>query len=88
MLIVTVTLIPAGFQPLRRDIGTLRIANVSDLAPVSDYEIHVIEAANPLTGARAKIGVGTLEGHARAQSIWALVERAAAAALSADLIDL
>lgn len=87
MLIVTVTLVPAGFDPLRRDIGTLRISNISDLARISDYSIDIIEAANPLTGTPARIGGCRIEAHDRIQSVWALLERAATAAQSADLVD-
>jgi hypothetical protein len=88
MIVVTVTILPGGFAPLRRDIGTLRIANVSNLARISDYSIDVIEAANPLTAAPARIGSCNVEQHDRVQSVWALVERAAAAAQSADLVEL
>jgi hypothetical protein len=87
MIIVTVTIVPGGFMPRRRDIGTLRIANLSDLAPISDYSVDVVEAANPLAGTPARIGECRIERHYRAQSVWALVERAAAAAQTADLVD-
>jgi hypothetical protein len=87
MIVVTITLVPGGFAPLRRDIGMLRIANVSNLARISDYSIDVIEAANPLTAAPARIGSCSIAGHDRIQSVWALVERAAAAAQNADLIE-
>lgn len=36
MLIVTVDLVPGGYEPHRRTIGSMRIANVSNLADVSD----------------------------------------------------
>jgi hypothetical protein len=88
MIIVTVELRPGGFAPLRRDIGTLRISNLSDLAPISDYSVDVIEAANTLAGTPARIGECRVERHDRAQTVWALVERAAAAAQAADLVEL
>jgi hypothetical protein len=87
VLIVTVTLVPAGFAPFRRDIGTLRISNITDLARLSDYSIDIIEAANPLTGTPARIGGCRIEAHNRFQSVWALVERAAEAAQGADLVE-
>ncbi|MET4799186.1 hypothetical protein [Bradyrhizobium sp. LB11.1] len=87
MLIVTVTLVPSGFVPLRRDIGTLRISNIANLARISDYSIDIIEAANPLTGTPARIGGCRIEAHDRLQSVWAIVERAAQAARSADLVN-
>jgi hypothetical protein len=88
MIVVTVTIVPGGYEPRRRDIGTLRIGNVSDLAPISDYTVDVIEAANPLAGTPARIGECRVERHDRAQSVWALVERAAAAAAGVDLVEL
>jgi hypothetical protein len=86
MIVVTVTLVPSGCQPYRRDVGMLRISNIADLAGISDYEIDVTEAANHLTGSRARIGSCIVERHDRVQSVWALVERAAAA-LNADFVD-
>jgi hypothetical protein len=88
MIVVTVTIVPGGYEPRRRDIGTLRIGNVSDLAPISDYTVDVIEAANPLAGTPARIGECRIERHYRAQTVWALVERAAAAVQTADLVEL
>jgi hypothetical protein len=88
MIVVNVTLVPGGYEPRRRDIGMLRISNASDLAKISDYHVVVMEAANPLTGSQAKIGDCIVERHNRVQTVWALVERAAAAAQNADLLDL
>jgi hypothetical protein len=87
MLCVTVEIIPGGFEPARRVIGSLRISNVSDLAPVSNYSVDVVEAANHLTGRPARVGCCRVEDHDRHQSVWALIERAAAAAQAADLVD-
>ena len=86
MIIVTVTILPGGFEHRRRDVGTLRISNISDLARVSDYAVDVMEAPNPLTGTAARIGECRVERHDRAQTVWALVERAVAAAQAADLV--
>jgi hypothetical protein len=88
MIVVTVTIVPGGFEPRRRDIGSLRISNISNLARVSDYAVDVVEAANHLAGSPARIGECRVERHDREQSVWALVERAAAAAQAADLVEL
>jgi len=85
MIIVTVTLVPGGYEPHRREIGMLRISNITDLTKIS---IDVAEAANPLTGSRARVGRCVIERHDRIQSVWALVEQAAAAAQNANLADL
>lgn len=84
MLRVTVEIVPGGFEPGRRVVDSLRISNVSDLASISSYEIDVAEAANHLTGMPARVGTCRVEGHDRHQSVWALVERAAAAARTAE----
>ena len=54
MLRVIVELIPGGFGPLRRTIGSIRISNLSDLADLSDYRVEMREAANPLAGTPAR----------------------------------
>lgn len=50
MLKIIAELVPGGVPGLKRTIGTMDIANVSDLAPRSDYEAIVRESANRLTG--------------------------------------
>lgn len=88
MLILNIELVPGGFEPLRKSIGSLRIANVSDLADVSDYSIVAMEAANPLTGAPARIAEYTLVNHPRRQSVFALLRAAAEALEGADWVTL
>lgn len=88
MLVVTVDLVPAGRESQRRTIGSLRIANISNLAPVSDYSVDVWEAANPLAGNRARMASCRVEGHARNRSVWALIGQAVAALETAEFVDL
>jgi hypothetical protein len=88
MIHVTIDLIPGGLQPMRRTIATLRIANVTELADASDYIVDVLEAANPLAGTNPRNGSCRVEGHDRRQSIWALLARAAEAAMKADYDEL
>lgn len=88
MIHVTVDLIPGGFAPARRTIGTLRIANVSDLADISDYAVDFLQAANPLTDSKPCNGSCEVRGHDRRQSIWALLARAAEAAMNAEFDEL
>jgi hypothetical protein len=47
MLVVTVDLVPGGYEAHRRTIGSMRIANVSNLSDVSDYVVEATESANP-----------------------------------------
>ena len=88
MIVVTIDLVPGGSLPHRRSIGSLYIANFSDLAGVSSYAIDAIEAANPLAGTPARIASCRIDGHIRAQSVWALIARAAAALETADFAEL
>jgi hypothetical protein len=84
MLTITIDLAPGGFQPLRRTIATMRISNTTDLADVSDYRIEVMESRSALTGLPARSASCEVLGHDRRQSVWALVARAADAALGAE----
>ena len=88
MIIVTIDLAPGGFAQRRRTIASMRIANVTSLADVSDYEVNVLEAANPLSGTGPRNGSCTVENHDRNQSVFALIARAAEAALKAEYDDL
>ncbi|GAB9167420.1 hypothetical protein BDS110ZK4_30260 [Bradyrhizobium diazoefficiens] len=87
MLIVTVELVPGGTGP-RKTIGSLRIANASDLADVSDYAVFAMEAANPLAGTPARTAEATLQAHDRHQSVWMILEAVAKAVEGADWVDL
>ena len=78
MLRIIVELVPGGYEPAKRELARAKLGNVSDLAAVSNYVIRAGEGANPLTGTPAWQRTGTIEDHRRDQSVWALVERAAA----------
>jgi hypothetical protein len=84
MLLITVELVPGGFAPMRRTIASMRISNLSDLAPISDYRVQATEAPNPLTGTPACNVDCIVRGHNRAQSVWALLARASQETLKAD----
>jgi len=88
MLIATIELVPGGFEPMRRTIGSLRIGNISGLADVSSYRIVAMEAANPLTGHPARIAECTLVGHDRRQSVWAILKAVSDAIEDADWVEL
>jgi hypothetical protein len=76
VLTVTIDLVPGGFEPRRRTIATMRIANITDLADVSGYRIEALEGVNPLTGEPARCAICEVEGHDRRQTVWALLEKA------------
>jgi hypothetical protein len=84
MLVVTVDLVPGGFVPLRRTIATMRIANVSDLADLSDYRIVTVEGANGISGAPPLSTECVVLGHDRRQRVWVLIQKACAGVAAAD----
>jgi hypothetical protein len=88
MIHVTVDLVPGGFQPARRTVATLRIANISELADISDYSVDFLQAANPLAGTNPCNGSCYVRSHDRRQSIWALIAKAASAAMEAEYDEL
>jgi len=84
MLHVVIDLIPGGFEPLRRRIASMTIANVSNLADRSNYTIEAMEGANPLTGLPPTNISTAVHNHDRRQSVWVLIAEAAAAAAQAE----
>jgi hypothetical protein len=88
VLTITIDVVPGGFAPARRTIATMRIANVSDLADLSDYSIQSLESANPLSGAPARLTECSVTGHDRRQSVWALLEAAAAEIQKSEPVEL
>jgi hypothetical protein len=87
MLTLTIELVPGGFSPLRRTLATMRISNTADLADVSSYLVEALEGANKLTGSPPRSATCEVVGHHRRQSVWALVERAAAEIQKADFAE-
>ena len=84
MLVISIDLVPGGDESNRRTIGSMRISNLSDLAPISDYKVQVTEASNPLTGTPSRECDCVVRGHNRAQSVWALLAKASQEILNAD----
>jgi hypothetical protein len=78
MLVITVDLVPGGFAPMRRTIAAMNISNISDLAELSDYLIEASETSNPLADTPSRDVRCVIRGHARAQSVWALLAKASA----------
>ena len=88
MLVVTIALVPGGFEPMRRTIGSIRISNESDLAEVSDYSVVAQQAANRLTGDPAGIAECMVQGHPRRQRVWALLQKVCEELMKADFLEL
>ncbi|OYU90918.1 MAG: hypothetical protein CFE29_08865 [Bradyrhizobiaceae bacterium PARB1] len=87
MLKVTIELLPGGDPTRRRNLGIMTIANKSDLAPISDYDVAGSEGHNPFSGARAWTAEASVEAHDRSRSVWALVAAAAQALADADHVE-
>lgn len=81
MLIVRIISLPGGDASRAEDIAVLEIANLSDLAPVSDYSVSC-ESADVHRGlARSR---GFVRGHERARGALHLLRRALGALLDAE----
>lgn len=57
------------------------LLNVSDLADLSDYEVHWAESSCPELGIEGAGGTFTITAHRRRQTAWALVAKAVAGIL-------
>jgi hypothetical protein len=88
MLVITIDLVPGGYESYRRTIGSMRIVNVSNLADVSDYVVDVVEGENPLTGAKSRKAACMISAHDRRQSVWALLAKACPEITKADFVEL
>lgn len=88
MLRITIDLVPAGFEPLRRTIATMHVSNASDLADISDYAVEAMEGRNPLTGDPPRNSGCMVLAHDRKQSVWALLEKACREIMKADWVEL
>jgi hypothetical protein len=78
MIRITVEIWPNGIETGVREIAHMNITNVSDRAPVSDYEVWASSERNPLSRQPAFVASGMVVSHRRKDSIWALVAKAAA----------
>jgi len=59
-------------------LGGATVANISDLAPISDYAVHAEEHTNHVARRSGWQSRGMIAGHDRQQTVWRLVERVAA----------
>jgi hypothetical protein len=78
MIRVMVEVLPGGYAEFRRTIGRMYIANISDLAPRSDYRVDLSEGDNPFAGTKAFTRTVYVRDHDRNQSVWSLIAAAAA----------
>ena len=55
---------------MRRTIATMHVANISNLADMSDYRVMAMEGANRLTGEPAGNAECMVLAHPRRQRVW------------------
>jgi hypothetical protein len=87
MIRVTIEILPGGYAEGRRTIGLMHIANISNLAPRSDYRVDCTEGDNPLAGTKARACAVYVRGHNRNQSVWSLIAAALTAVTDAEVDD-
>ncbi|UGV26994.1 hypothetical protein E0H22_15635 [Rhodopseudomonas boonkerdii] len=89
MIRVTVELLPGGYDNItRRTIAMMHVGNMSNLAPRSDYDVMLMEAANSLASTPSRTAAWTLRDHDRHQSVWMLIRAALAEYEGADFEEL
>ncbi|BBZ92742.1 hypothetical protein [Bradyrhizobium diazoefficiens] len=76
MLMVTIELLPAGSESLRRPIASMCIDNEGGLDDVSDYLVTAMELANPLTGTSPGFANASVSAHDPRRGIWSLLRKA------------
>lgn len=64
-----------------RQVAKATVTNLSGLADVSDYDVDIVENGEPALGISRIWKRTFVHGHPRRQSVWALVEKVAKAAL-------
>lgn len=85
-MIVSVQLHPGGDAFRAKEIARMVLGNVSNLNVLSNYALLAREGSNPVTGNAPVQIVSKIRRHRRAQSVWALVAKAAKR--SAKMIEL
>lgn len=87
MIVVYVELWPGGDQDRAQPIGSLAIANESNLSLLSNYSFEIDEAPAPALGVEPLKKQGQVLGHNRRQSVWKLIRRAIDAAFPPLVLD-
>lgn len=83
MIVVKVELWPGGDMSKAREIASMNISNVSNLAARSDYRVIVDEQPSDITGMTDGMNENfVVQNHKRRQSVWAIVGRAAYSAVT------
>lgn len=76
MMIVKIEVWPGGVEAGSHEIGRMVIANLSNLAEISDYNVHIEQAETLRLHVPAIDTRVTVKSHPRRDGPWALVRRA------------
>ena len=74
MLVIRAEVWPGGDYRRARVIGMMTAANISNLADISDYAFEISEHTSMIVPRTLNV-TGTVEGHNRKQTLWALVRK-------------
>ncbi len=77
MIVVKVYLWPNGDADRAREIATADIANISDLAGLSNYAVLAAEKSSDVTGLPTQSAGFEIHSHDRRKSVWGLVAKVA-----------
>lgn len=75
MIVVFAEIWPGGDESQARPLGSIGIANESDLNLLSDYSFTLDEAGNANLNIPETQVRGLVQGHNRNQSVWKLVRK-------------
>ncbi|WHO37233.1 hypothetical protein PMI04_011685 [Sphingobium sp. AP49] len=76
MMVVKVEIWPGGSEDYALEIGRLEIANLSNLADVSDYAVRLRQTAAEQLEVRPIDARTIIKAHTRRDGPWALIKRA------------
>jgi hypothetical protein len=76
VIVVYVELWPGGDQSRAKPIGSLGIANETNLSLLSNYRFEMDGIGNPALNIEPLKATGEIVGHNRNQSVWKLIRRA------------
>lgn len=65
---------PGGSLIRAKEIAQIKIANISELADISDYIVEAQETGDAVLGIPQSLKTVTIEGHPRRQSVFALLK--------------
>jgi hypothetical protein len=84
MLLITIDIVSGGYAVRRKNIATMKIGNITNLADISDYVVDGLETENALVGTGQRSTRTFVKGHDRRQSVWPLIAKAADALAGAE----